>query len=168
MLNHLEIKFEKNIETGNYRATCVEFPNCEGIGSTQDLALKALGKSMIKILMGSMETMMTNLLFKNNFTEIILDTTESKTVQKRIYSLDPRVTKANKSVLVQLDKFSTTNPEQTELSDIVNLMQKETVSVSHLLKSQLRDESSAIQTLEQLLQQDDADGFAFGFPISFN
>ena len=94
---------------------------------------------MIKILMGSMETMMTNLLFKNDFTEIILDTTESKTIQKRIYSLDPRAKKANKSVLVQLDKFSSTNPEQTELSDIVNLMQKETVSVSHLLKSQLKD-----------------------------
>lgn len=168
MLNHLEVKFEKNLETGNYRATCVEFPNCEGIGSTQDLALKALSKNMIKTLMVSMETMMNSVLFKNDFTEIILDATESKTVQKRIYSLDPRLKKVNQSVLVHLDKFSVENSEQTELSDIINLMQKETVSVNQLLRSRLKDDTSAIQTLDQLLQQDDADSFAFGFPISFN
>ena len=115
-----------------------------------------------------METMMNSVLFKNDFTEIILDATESKTVQKRIYSLDPRLKKVNQSVLVHLDKFSVENSEQTELSDIINLMQKETVSVNQLLRSRLKDDTSAIQTLDQLLQQDDADSFAFGFPISFN
>ena len=168
MLNQLEIKIEKNSETGNFRATALEFPNCEGLGSSQALAIKALGKSIVKILNRSIEEMVNALLFKNDFTEIVLDATESKTIQKRVYSLDARAKKITKSMSIKLDKFSTGESDKTNLADLMNMIQKETVSVNHLLKSQQKDESAMIQTLEQLLPSDDVEGFAFGFPISFN
>lgn len=150
-----------------YKATCDNFPKCSGTGTTQEEALNKLSESIARFISGLAKQALKSVLSSDSYSEVLLDTTSDKAEHRRVFSLDPTMNALTKSVFVKVDPLKEKGRQLPQTPDINDIFQAE---VEHHPALSMKTGATGLESaaLQRLLQENESDGFVFGFPINFN
>ena len=171
----IEVIITKRNKT--YLATCDVFPNCKGVAETQEEALIKLSKAIGKFI-GSVATeTFKSTLNSSNYTEVLLDQTDSQNKKKIAFNLGSKEMGEPLSFLVKAPAFEDESgdtaskidlEEDTEESDPVGIQYESILDTTDVI-----DTGHKNDILEQFMVQNkslknDPDSYVFGFPLNFN
>jgi hypothetical protein len=162
MEHHIEVIVTK-MKT-RFKAICPLFPECKGIGSTEEKALLDLSKQMSKQISKMVEDNLGGLLTSTRYTEVLLDITSPQKQQRRVFHTQNLMRAPNMvdlKVKVNLSETKAILKKNNELDRILNEMEEIIIS----------DAFPGRQTQEMDVYSDpqaEEDVFGFGVPMSFN
>ena len=150
-----------------FKATCDNFPKCSGTGSTQEEALTKLSESIARFIGSLAKKALKTVLSSDSYSEVLLDTTAKKSEHRRVFSLDPTMNALTKSVFVKVEPLKNKTHHLPQTPDISEIFQAE---VEHHPALSMKTGATGLESaaLQRLLQENESDGFVFGFPINFN
>jgi predicted RNase H-like HicB family nuclease len=156
--NQLEIVITK-LKT-RYKATCALFPDCKGVGSSEEKALTDLSVSISKCIASLTQKSLDSLFSSHHFDKILLDGTSQKRKQTRYFQLDPAFTHINNHFVLKY-KTDIQPPALPKLpdNDIVQFFDDmENAVLDHFSKDEA---AGGVETLPD-------GGMVFGFPLNMN
>ena len=86
---YFELIIKKN-KDNKFIAKCPLFPKCKGIAENEDLAIKKLCNSISYYISKSTNSFFQSRFLSNDFSEVITNPTDKKTLQHRVIDLVPR------------------------------------------------------------------------------
>ncbi|RAP32192.1 hypothetical protein DID77_04735 [Candidatus Marinamargulisbacteria bacterium SCGC AG-439-L15] len=161
----LEIKLSQH--KSGYKATCKSFPDCSGIGDTQEAALDKLGSSISRFISKVAGKAFKSILLSDRYSEVVLDANSIQKDQYRVFSLDQEADQLSKLFYMRLQVPSENSVPQKNSRDISQLIpDMATEPANPVFPTGNLDIQSVMN--KRLQQSNDQEGFMFVFPVSFN
>ena len=154
-MGHIDIIIKQHLD--GYIAESPMFPNCSGYGKTERTALRRLAIQIGNTIGKTSKAMFQELLMSDNYTNLILNsplTANELGENKRIYPLFSKHQAMVKMVEIKLPSLNTTHP---------NILM---VNYDEIEQNAAKRYQHSISNHES--EDDDNQGYSFGFPISFN
>lgn len=167
MDNHIEIIVTK-LRT-RFRAECPLFPQCKGVGPTEEKALLQLSSAIAKMIGKLSKDNLSTLFLSDRYTEVLLDSTKPNKEQHKIYTLDKK-SQPKGFMLKYKSKLPEINPTEPEIQRDVQRLINQIDEIIIAQDSMLQLHSDPFMNLEGHDPSSLAteDGFAFGFLLNMN
>tara|TARA_A100001015_G_scaffold306081_1_gene399805 strand:- start:1568 stop:1837 length:270 start_codon:yes stop_codon:yes gene_type:complete len=82
MFSNLEVSLTLHDE--KYKAKSPAFPQCVGIGLTEEAALKSLSRSIARFISKISNEALSSVFLSNRYSEVVLDTTSDDKKQSQV------------------------------------------------------------------------------------
>ena len=153
---YLEVSITK-LKT-NYKATCSLFPQCKGVGVSEQLALQSLSTAISRYLAGLAEKAFQTILSSNQYTEVLLQ--EGSKEYKKVFPISGALTLSTKEI-----DFVYKPSKKSQLA----------IRKSESSTSEFKDVNDLLEDLHRMVMMStDFEGFppepieGFGIPLSLN
>ncbi len=168
-LGHLEviIKFENSL----YEATCSSFPTCKGTAETKEAALKQLSQSIGRYISQAAQDAFSGILLSTQYTEVLLDNSQSNQEERRIFTLDTPIHALQKILLFKMgpimDAHTSASPTAPDIRELIHPHYTDGNTIS-LTRQPANPNPNISALLNKFSNQSPQEGFVFGIPLSFN
>ncbi len=154
--NHLDVTITK-LKT-RFKATCTLFPECKGVGESEEKALLNLSHSISAFIANLTQKSIETLFQSNNFESVFLDSTAAKKKQTKRFKLDPALSHLNNHFVLKY-KTNVKPPKAEPLpeNDIVQFFRDMESTVLEQLPKEIGGGTEVLP-----------DGLVFGFPLNMN
>ena len=166
---HLEIVITK--KSGRIIASSPSFPKSKGIGKTEEEAVTKLVAAISRFISKSAKSALDSIFDSGNYTEIVLDNSKKKKIQRKIYNIDSSNASSQKNITFKYDQ-----PEELlnlygkePENDINQFLDLATVSA---LESRINNspfsQSPQNKNTYELPPEGNPESFMFGIMLSLN
>jgi hypothetical protein len=167
---HIEVIITKKDLT--FTASSPAYPKCRGIGETEKDALLKLGNSIGNFIGRVTKNHIKTILSGNDFSEVIVDPSDKKSIQHRVFSLNTDTPPKKKEILVKVNPLHVPNSPKISKKIFSELDKEVTTSdIIHETSQVLVSKESFINLLYSeapTLLTDKEEDFGFGIPICLN
>ena len=157
LMGHIDVIIKQHID--GYIAESPMFPNCLGHGKTERTALRRLATQIGKTIGQTSQALFKELLTSDNYTHLILNSSlaaDDSGENKRVYPLYNQHQAMVKMAEINLPSLDASYP---------NIL---LVNCDETKQSQPKRYQHSLSSHEASHDDDDPQGYSFGFPISFN
>jgi predicted RNase H-like HicB family nuclease len=162
-LNQLEVIITK-LENLEYKASSNLFPRCVGQGKTEKEALKKLSSAISRFIAKNLKVTLEQTLCSDNYTQIILNTTEKEKKEHRVFSFDQLYKSMSKQVSLKIKSSLNIENFKEQLNQNEDLIG----DFSERELYQMLGAVSKEEDFSTVISKATPDGMIFGLPISFN
>ena len=156
-MGHIEVIIKQHLD--GYIAESPMFPNCMGHGKTERTALRRLAIQIGSSIGKTSKALFQELLTSDNYTNLILNTplaSNDSSERKRVYPLFGQHQTMVKMAEIKLSSLDATYP---------NIL---VANCDETKRSTIKRYQHSLSNHESTSDDDDTQGYSFGFPISFN
>lgn len=156
-MGHIDILIQQHAH--GFIATSPMYPSCMGHGKTERTALRRLGIQIGSTIGKESKALFQDLLTSDNYTNLILNTSLSPDDagnRQRVYPLSGHHQTVTKLAQIKLSSLHAAYPH------IIVANADETQ------RNMPKRYQHSLSTNELTQDDDDSQGYSFGFPISFN
>lgn len=164
---HLEVTF--TAKENGIEARCSAFPECKGIGLTEEDALKRLSQS-IGQQVGRLTTQsLSETFLSEGYTDVVTDPFNRQNEKKRLFGIGNEKS-LGKNMVLKLKPMPQISKKAKASRDISQLFDAATqhLQTTPMNPQQEIEEKVLGGLLSALNQMDPPENLGFGFPISYN